>query len=428
MALDVDVNIEIGEVSVLNGTLVLGLTAEVDISAVVQRYESSTWVTKYSFGPFTETLTGTIVTELSDIGDFSFTPSETGVYRWVLTVDVHDDDDNITSEDSYAYFEVVSATGLAQPLLSASVYTDGTRRVSLIITESDSEATNRIYIRRSDEEFSDTPDFSITGDGSKIVTLGTGSYFAKVISVKGAMYVNGRKDPVAFTIYSTVTEEESESSSGETKNIQNVELQGITNPYYGNQFIGYFIKIPQVGYYQDPETRALKSYVADRINETIRNISLPETAIPMIPISYYAHQNEQYMGVGDGELGQITIRFVLDRYLHNYTSLLNWSYLKYDWTFGGKNPDNQLLDRNLLGTFVVEFLDADEKRSRKLGYKVIIDSLPGISLGVDTPDQIEYEALFRVVDIDTSQFVMGSPLHDRVVIHQSNSAIVSQIT
>jgi len=202
----------------------------------------------------------------------------------------------------------------------------------------------------------------------------------------------------------------------ETKNIQNVEVEGITNPFFGNQFLAYFLTIPQVGHYQDEESKSLKSYVVDRINETIRGIVLPETVVPMIPISYYGHNNAHYMGVGDGELGVINIRFILDRYMQNYTSLLNWSYLKYDWTSGGKNPDNNMNDKDLEGTLMVEFLDADEDRTRKLGYKVIIDSLPGINLGVDSPDQIEFDSAFRVVNVDTSQFVMGTPLQDRVRI------------
>ena len=70
----------------------------------------------------------------------------------------------------------------------------------------------------------------------------------------------------------------------------------------------------------------------------------------MVPVSYFAHQNAHYMGVGDGELGQITVRFVLDRYLNNYCALLNWSYLKYDWTFGGKNPDENFEDKDLEGS------------------------------------------------------------------------------
>jgi len=211
---------------------------------------------------------------------------------------------------------------------------------------------------------------------------------------------------------------ESSSSSSdwddpeEAKNISNVNVEGVTNTFFGNQFLGYFLKIPQVGYYQDGQSKSLKSYLTDRINESIRGVTLPETAIQTIALAYYGHQNEQFMGVGDGELGQISIQLKMDRYLHNYTSFLNWSYLKYDWTFGAKNPDNQMSDRDLWGTFVVEFLDADEKRTRKLGYRLIIDSVPGLNLSVDTPDDVEYEVLFRVVDMDVSQFIMGSPLND----------------
>jgi hypothetical protein len=196
------------------------------------------------------------------------------------------------------------------------------------------------------------------------------------------------------------------------KNISNVEVESITNPFFGNQFLGYFLKVPQIGYYQDTESKSLKSYVIDRINESIRGIQLPDTAFPTVPISYFAHQNTNFMGVGDGELGNLSIRFQLDRYLQNYTSFLNWTYLKYDWTFGGKNPDNGFSDDDLQGTFVVQFLDADEERTRKIAYKVIIDVLPGMSLAVDSPDQIEFETSFKIVDIDPSQFVMGEPLQD----------------
>ena len=198
----------------------------------------------------------------------------------------------------------------------------------------------------------------------------------------------------------------------DNKNINNVNVESITNTFFGNQFLGYFLLIPQVGYYQDEASKSLKTYIVDRINESIRGVQLPETAITMVAVPYFGHQNEQYMGVGDGELGQISIRFKLDRYLQNYTSLLNWSFLKYDWTFGGKNPNNNMTDRDLRGTFMVEFLDASEERTRKIAYKVIIDSLPGINLGVETPEELEYEALFRVVDVDISQFVMGEPLND----------------
>jgi len=202
----------------------------------------------------------------------------------------------------------------------------------------------------------------------------------------------------------------------EAKNIENVELESITNSFFGNQFLAYFLLMPQVGYYQDTESRSLKSYYLDRINETIRGVTLPETAIAMIAISYFGHNSEHYMGVGDGELGQINIRFLLDKYLNNYTALINWSYLKYDWTFGGKNPEEDFDDRELRGTFIIEFIDAEENRTRKLGYKVIVDSVPGLTLAVDSPEQIEFESSFRIVDVDTSQFIMGSPLSERIRI------------
>jgi hypothetical protein len=284
-----------------------------------------------------------------------------------------------------------------------------------IISEGYDTAVNEVYIRSQYGKYPSTPNLIIVGNNKGIVSLGgPGIYYGKVISKAGERQVPGKRDPVELEI-KELAEEPDESAAG-VKNIQNVEVESITNTFFGNQFLGYFLKIPQVGYYQDVESRALKSYLTDRVNESIRGVNLPETAVQMIAIPFYAHQNEQYMGVGDGELGQISVRFKLDRYLQNYTALLNWSYLKYDWTFGGKNPDNQMDDRDLWGTFITEFLDADEKRTRKIGYRLIIDSLPGLGLAVDSPEDIEYEVLFRVVEIDTSQFVMGEPLSDRVRI------------
>lgn len=210
--------------------------------------------------------------------------------------------------------------------------------------------------------------------------------------------------------------EDTVDADGDVKNIDNVNLESITNSFYGNQFLTYFIKIPQTGYDADENSKSLRPYNIDRVNETIRSVTLPDTAVAMIPLTYYGHQNFFYAGVGDGELGQITINFKLDRYLNNYTVLTHWSYLKYDWTFGGQNPEHGFSHKDLEGILMVEFLDADEKRTRKISYRLIIDSLTGITLGVDTPDDLNFDATFRVTDVDTSQFIMGEPLSERTRI------------
>lgn len=198
------------------------------------------------------------------------------------------------------------------------------------------------------------------------------------------------------------------------KNIPSVEVESITNTYFGNQFIAYFLKIPQVGYYQDPESKSLRSYYIDRINESIRGITLPEINTTMIPLSYFGHQNAYKMGVGDGELGRIGVRFKLDRYLNNYTAFINWQYLKYDWSFGGQNPKNQTpQQKDLEGILVVDFLDSVEKVSRQIGYKVIVDTVPSLTLASDTPDEVEFEIGLRVTDIDIEKFIMGHPIANR---------------
>lgn len=198
------------------------------------------------------------------------------------------------------------------------------------------------------------------------------------------------------------------------KNIPNVEVESITNTYFGNQFLVYFLKIPQIGYYQDPESKSLRSYYIDRINESIRGITLPPINTTMIPLSYFGHQNDYKMGVGDGELGQLSVRLKLDRFLNNYTAFANWNYLKYDWTFGGKNPETQMrTQKDLEGTIVASFLDSTENITRQIAYKIIVDSVPALTLGVDTPDEVEFEVAFRVTDIDLEKFIMGHPLSDR---------------
>jgi len=419
MSIAVDVLLESGETSILFGSVSVAVTQNITFTAMIQKFNGTSWVTDTIIGPTVKGMIGGVDTDLEDIGTFEYPTAVTGVYRWVLQVD-----DGGDPQLMYAYFEVTVYGGIPQPTLSSSVFSDGTRRVTLTIDNSDDDATNRVYIRRMSDEFSTTPDFTRLGDGTETVTLGSGSYAAKVVSIKGSFTSLGLTDPIYFQIYPTVSAEETEAAA-EAKNIDNVDVEGITNTFFGNQFLAYFLRIPQVGYYQDPESRSLKSYITDRINETIKGTNLPETAIPFIPIAFSGHQNSQFMGVGDGELGVMSIRFVLDRFLQNYTSLLCWSYLKYDWTFGGKNPDENFEDRDLEGILVVEFLDADENRTRKLGYKVIIDSLPGLNLAVDSPEEIVFEASFRIIDVDTSQFVMGTPLHDAVVIHGGNSPKVA---
>lgn len=198
------------------------------------------------------------------------------------------------------------------------------------------------------------------------------------------------------------------------KNIPNVNVEAITNVFFGNQFLAYFLKIPQVGYYQDPESKSLRSYVIDRINESIRGIILPQVSTPMVALSYFGHQNDYKMGVGDGELGMISLRLKLDRYMNNYTSFLNWSYLKYDWTFGGKNPKNNMKKQSdLEGLLVAKFIDSEENMTRQIGYKVIIETVPPLTLSVDSPDEVEFEISLRVTDIDLEYFIMGHPISDR---------------
>lgn len=285
--------------------------------------------------------------------------------------------------------------------------------ITAIVSNSYDNSINDIYIRERYGVYSEEKT-TVVGDQSVDITLGTpGFYYAKLVSHTDIGDTN-ESEYLGEEVILQVLDipDDPELSDGGVKNIDNVEVESVTNTLFGNQFIGYFLKIPQVGYYQDVESKSLKPYVTDRVNETITGVNIPDTAISMIPISYYAHQNEQFMGVGNGELGILSLGFKLDRYLQNYTAFLNWSYLKYDWTFGGKNPDNNMKDHDIHGTFVTEFIDADEKRTRKIGYKVIIETLPGLNLSVKTPDDVEFEVGFKVVDIDTSQFVMGEPLSD----------------
>jgi hypothetical protein len=291
--------------------------------------------------------------------------------------------------------------------------------VIAIVSDSQEDAVNEIYIRERYQEFPETPFATLTGDGEVEIVLGeVNLYYGKLISKLNADETTEEVfegTEVLFNVVGIPPEEE-ENQDGDIKNIKNVNLESITNPFYGNQFLAYFIKIPQIGYDADRETKALKPYNVDRINESIRTVTLPETSVAMIPLTYYGHQNFYYMGVGDGELGQISINMKLDRYMYNYTSFIHWSYLKYDWTFGGKNPEFAFSHKDMEGIFMVEFLDAGEERTRKLSYRLIIDSVTGLNMGVDTPDDIDFEVTLRVTDVDTSQFIMGEPLSERVRI------------
>lgn len=293
-------------------------------------------------------------------------------------------------------------------------------QVRVEVKDSNETAENQIFIRDRYGEYSETPNVTLIGDGKSNISLGSsGEYAAKLVST---VYENETvpQDPytseeIILNILPLPSILE-ENDDGEVKNIKNVNLESITNPFYANQFLAYFIKIPQTGYNSDATGKSLRPYNIDRVNETIRTVTLPETAVSTIPLTYYGHQNFYYMGVGDGELGQVSINFKLDRYLNSYTSMIHWSYLKYDWTFGGQNPEHGFSHKDLEGIIIVEFLDAGEERTRKLSYRVIIDSVTGLSMGVDTPDDINFEATFRVTDVDTSQFIMGEPLSERVRI------------
>lgn len=193
------------------------------------------------------------------------------------------------------------------------------------------------------------------------------------------------------------------------KRIQ-TEIEGITNELYGNQFIAYFLKIPQIGHYQVPETKSLRPHMMDRVNETITGTTLPDVINPTVPIAYFAHQNAHYPGVGDGELGTITLEMMVDRFLNNYTFMLNWSYMKYDYTSGGLNCKEGITKEDLVGKFVVAFIDSEENISRKITYSVLIESVPGLPLNVTTPDNLKASITLRVVDMDLSKFIEGQVL------------------
>ena len=192
------------------------------------------------------------------------------------------------------------------------------------------------------------------------------------------------------------------------KSIEGVMMEGVTNTFYGNQFLGYFIKIPQIGYYSDVETKRLKGYYVDRINETIRGVSLPQVRTSAISLSYRGQSNQHFPGVGDGELGILGVKMKVDRYLNNYTALLNWSFLKYDWTKGKSNETFAIKD--LHGIFVVEFLDSEEQISRKMNYKVWVEDIPLLTLGTDDTDEVEIDVQFQIVDMDISGFIEGQPI------------------
>jgi hypothetical protein len=198
-----------------------------------------------------------------------------------------------------------------------------------------------------------------------------------------------------------------------SKNVDNVEFEEINNPFYGNQFIGYFVSIPQTGYYKTSNELTLKPKYVDSINGAIRGVTIPETNNNYITVPYFGHQNVNFNGVGDGELGNLTIRMKLDRYMNCYTSFLNWSYMVYDWSAGGINNNLGINSQSELeGIFYVEFLDAEEEQTRKMKYKILIQTVPQLNLGVDSPDEIDIDINFKVSEIDPSEFVVSQPLKD----------------
>jgi len=197
-------------------------------------------------------------------------------------------------------------------------------------------------------------------------------------------------------------------ATDEESQIPNVELEAITNAIYGNAFVGYFTAIPQCGENANHEQNllTLKPYNVDRTNETIKGVTMPETTIPMIAIAFMGHQNAQYAGVGDGEFGMLSLNLKLDRYLNNYSAFLDWSFMKYDWSSGGQNSALGLKSQSdIEGIFVVEFINAEEKTTRKIGYSVIIENLPSLALNVDNAEEIIYDVTFKVTDIDIENFI-----------------------
>jgi hypothetical protein len=198
-------------------------------------------------------------------------------------------------------------------------------------------------------------------------------------------------------------------------NLSNVKFEDISNPFFGNQFIPYFIKIPQVGHYAETNSKELKARYVDRINEVIRGVTIPETSNTFVPVSYFGHQNAQYSGVGSGELGTISVRMKLDRYMNCYASFLTWSYMVYDWTAGGVHNKTGIMSQDELnGIIYVEFLDSEENRTRKMKYKVIIETVPPLTLGVDTPEEMDIEITFKVTDIDPTEFLVSDTLLEPV--------------
>jgi hypothetical protein len=400
----------INDTSILDGTFFIDLTATVSAIITLQK-EKDGWNDVSTIGPLTLSVDPG-EHNFSELGGISYKLSEVGTYRWKVTLSVITSDPlsttpNITSEASYTYFEVVLDT-LPQPYLGIGDTSSGSY-ITASITNSYKDAVNYIFVKKTGGEYSDTADLILIGNTSGRINLGIGSYYAKVVSTYLNLNSLGKTDPVKFSISLPL-----EIETSETKNIQNVQFESITNPFFGSQFLTYFIKIPQTGYYQDKESKSLRSYFTDKINETIRGITLPEINTNMIALSYWGHQNDYKMGVGDGELGRISARFKLDRFLNNYTTFLNWQYLKYDWTYGGKNPTNGMkTQKDLEGIIIVDFLDSNEAITRQIGYKVIVDTVPSLTIGVDTPDEVEFEVGFRVTDIDLEKFIMGHPISDR---------------
>jgi hypothetical protein len=401
MSTFIDTCLNVGEISTIAGTVAFPIDGNASLLVRIEKYDGGSWDTIHSFDLATQVVVKNVTYDYSSFSIFNYTTTTSGIFRWVVEAYI-----GSASTTDYTYFEVSVDTEMSQPELL--IRDNGDRiHATIQIINSEDEAQNDVYVRKVGESFPDEPTLQITGNGLGEVKLAVGRYYAKVISRLTNRSVTGKNDPKEFWIRRPLVISSSE------KNIDNVKIEEITNPFYGNQFIAYFTKIPQVGYYQSTNNKTLNLDYLDKLNETMRGITLPTTAIPMIPISFFGHQNDYKTGVGDGNLGSLSIRFKLDRYLNNYTALLQWSYLKYDWTYGGKNPNNKIDTlSDLEGIVMVDFLDAQEEITRRLAYKVVIENLPSLNLAVDTPEELEYDVLFLITDIDPNKFIVGQPLAD----------------
>jgi hypothetical protein len=395
-----------GDTSIMGGSLTVGGNTSVALTGILQKYSGSGWVDIITIGPFTLPVSANVSTNFSDFGTFEHIVNDIGTYRWKTITDI-----NSIIENSYTYFDVIFRS-LPQPTIQVSDTANGIS-ATFSISNSYEYAENKVFVRREGGSYPDEPNFSVIGNKSYVLSLSPGSYYSKVVSKFETLESTGATDPVKFTVYKPVDPSEG-TSAPDYKNIPNVNIEAITNTFFGNQFVVYFLKIPQVGHYQDPESKSLRSYNIDRINESIRGVVLPQFNTNMIAVSYFGHQHDYKMGVGDGELGIISVKMKMDRYLNNYTSFLNWQFLKYDWTFGGQNPKNNMVkQKDLEGILIADFLDTDEKVTRQIGFKTIIETVPPLSLAVDGPEEVEFEISLRITDMDLEYFIMGHPISDR---------------